>query len=98
NKTANGAILVFSYLIVHRSGSVRSMSNNAVIDLYTATDPGSSHGDIPEFHHVLIVKEVSTGALFCGRPDLAANLRHDLHTDIIIFKQHHLPFPLFPLE
>src|SRR5690606_5788246 len=71
------------------------MSDNSIIDLYTSTDPGASHGDISKLHHIIIVEEIPATSLIGGSPDFASDLWHDLYTDIVIFKQHHLPFFIF---
>ena len=51
------------------------MANNTKINFNTARRPGTAHGYIPKFHHMIVIDKVIAIGFINSSPNFPANFR-----------------------
>ena len=85
-ETADAAVFVGACGIVHRCGAVGGMPDDTIICFQSATGPGPAHSDVPEFYGMVVIEKGLVCRLFDSSPDLAADLRQDEQTEVLILQ------------
>src|SRR5690554_3946326 len=78
-------------MVVYGSGNRRRVADYPKIELDASAGPGSPHGDIPKFDHIVGVNEWFIPGLVPGPPDFPTDFGCNQYPDMFIFELHQFP-------
>ena len=92
------SILLVGRIVIDGCTGGRHVTNDTKIKLNTTRSPRTSHGNIAEFHHMVVVDKGLPRCLVDGSPNLASHLRIERQADIVVLQLHGFPTLIYTLS